>query len=204
MDTKTAIQMLDTLDKASAVLDKAAFALSRTVNDAVNDAVNDNSDDNTDNHKLKCIIMRGLPGSGKSTLADEIAVKFIAKYTGDHHRIAAVLSTDGYFTDDDGNYNFDLKKIGAAHQWNQENAYAEMHEYKTPLVIIDNTNTTAKEMRPYVMIARAAGYEVEICEVGSGLTARDLMRRNVHGVPIFTIINMRKRYEHINDIDDIC
>jgi len=154
---------------------------------------------------LKCIIVRGLPGSGKSTLADEISTTFIDEYQGDHDRIAAILSTDGYFTDDDGNYEFDMSELSNAHKWNIKNAVDEMMEYKTPLVIIDNTNTCKWEALPYVLIAETAGYDIEIREPDTEwkTNVRELMKHNKHGVPVFAIINMRKRWETDFTVDHI-
>lgn len=153
----------------------------------------------------RCIIMRGLPGSGKSTLADEIADEFITAYEGDHDRIAAILSTDGYFTDDDGYYDFNMADLPNAHKWNIKNAATELFDYQTPLVIIDNTNTRKWEALPYVLMATAAGYTVEIRETETEwkTNIRELVKRNTHGVPLFALINMRKRWETDFTIDAI-
>ena len=51
----------------------------------------------------RLIIMQGHSGSGKSTFIKEIA------RLGIHEGIA--ISTDKYFYDDEGNYNFDENKL---------------------------------------------------------------------------------------------
>ena len=59
----------------------------------------------------KLIIMRGLPGSGKSKVVREI----IAKAINDHQHSAIVCSADQFFTNPDGEYNFNPSMIAQAH-----------------------------------------------------------------------------------------
>ena len=51
-------------------------------------------------------IMRGLPGSGKSTIASRIQEQLPQ---------VQVCSADHHFIDEEGEYRFDLSKLGAAH-----------------------------------------------------------------------------------------
>jgi predicted kinase len=101
------------------------------------------------------VIMRGVSGSGKSTVARSIAKE----------RGGVVLSTDDYF-ERDGRYEFDPKMLPRYHAMNQARAEAAMARGVSP-VIIDNTNTQAWEMKPYVEAAMKHGYEVEMLEPGS-------------------------------------
>lgn len=113
---------------------------------------------------MKLILMRGVSGSGKSTLARKLAEA--------HDGI--ILSTDDYFMVD-GKYVFEARMIGVNHARNQERARMMMQE-KNPCVIIDNTNTQAWEMRPYVEAALELGYEVEIHEPDP-VPLEEIMRR---------------------------
>lgn len=129
------------------------------------------------------VILRGLPGSGKSTLARELV--------GDGH----ILSTDDYFYEN-GIYSYDITRLTDAHEWNRKRAAAAMEEKITP-VIIDNTNTQAWEMKPYLKLGKAFSYEMEILEPNTPwkYSAKELARRNDHGVPKEHIQRMKERYQ---------
>nr|XP_047904042.1 uncharacterized protein LOC106041122 isoform X4 [Anser cygnoides] len=99
------------------------------------------------------LILRGLPGSGKSTLS-----RILLGESCD----GIVLSTDDYFRQQDG-YMYNVVQLGDAHDWNQKRAKQAMEQGRSP-VIIDNTNTQAWEMKPYVEVALEKGYRVEFHE----------------------------------------
>eukprot|EP00075_Anas_platyrhynchos_P036635 XP_027325888.1 NEDD4-binding protein 2-like 2 isoform X4 [Anas platyrhynchos] len=99
------------------------------------------------------LILRGLPGSGKSTLS-----RILLGESCD----GIVLSTDDYFHQQDG-YLYNVVQLGDAHDWNQKRAQQAMEQGRSP-VIIDNTNTQAWEMKPYVEVALEKGYRVEFHE----------------------------------------
>ncbi|NXQ57699.1 N42L2 protein, partial [Anthoscopus minutus] len=99
------------------------------------------------------LILRGLPGSGKSTLSRVLLGQ---------GRDGIVLSTDDYFRQQYG-YSYNAAQLGDAHEWNQKRAKQAMEQGKSP-VIIDNTNTQAWEMKPYVEVALEKGYRVEFHE----------------------------------------
>jgi hypothetical protein len=101
--------------------------------------------------------MRGLPWTGKSTRAKELA--------GDD---GVILSTDDYWytqvkPEKPDEYSFNATLLRRAHEWNQQRAKDAIDAGK-PLVIIDNTNTTASEPKPYVEYAHGCGYEICIEE----------------------------------------
>lgn len=148
-------------------------------------------------------IMRGVSGSGKSTLAAKIAA-----ITG-----AAIASADDYFRlparggrDRDvqgarwdyeknapaqpGPYDFNPAELGFAH------AFC-MREFLDGLrwgsVVVDNTNTTAIEIAPYLLAAQAARQEVYIVHVRC--EAHTASVRNTHGVPSHAIQAMADRLE---------
>ena len=97
------------------------------------------------------IICRGVSGSGKSTLAQELG------------KGGVVLSSDDFFTTPTGEYVFDVSKLRAAHDWNQKRAEDAMRNGVSPIVI-DNTNTTAKEIFVYVKLGKTYGYDIKFAE----------------------------------------
>lgn len=114
--------------------------------------------------------MRGASGSGKSTEAIKIKEDFSCP----------ILSTDSYFIED-GVYKFDATKLGEYHAANFRRFVAQIHNGYP--AIVDNTNIRAWEFHNYIHIAYLFGFQSEIIEVHSGLTARELADRNKHGVP---------------------
>ncbi|XP_063250840.1 uncharacterized protein LOC134549206 isoform X2 [Prinia subflava] len=133
------------------------------------------------------LILRGLPGSGKSTLSRVL----LGQSCG-----GVVLSTDDYFRQWCG-YSYDAAQLGDAHEWNQKRAKQAMEQGKSP-VIIDNTNTQAWEMKPYVEVALEKGYRVEFHEPDTWwkFDPEELEKRNKHGVTREKIAQMLERYEY--------
>ena len=142
------------------------------------------------------IFVRGLPGSGKSWLAEQLK------------KDGQIFSTDDYFyLNPEGTYQWDKKKLGAAHRWNQRRVSAAV-EANIPVIIVDNTNTTLKELRSYSTSASAAfdkGYTVHVrpSESQWRLDVNECSLRNSHGVPIEAIKAMKDRYQSDIDIADI-
>uniref|UniRef100_A0A8D0HAG2 NEDD4-binding protein 2-like 2 n=1 Tax=Sphenodon punctatus TaxID=8508 RepID=A0A8D0HAG2_SPHPU len=132
-------------------------------------------------------ILRGLPGSGKTTLSRILL---------DQRHDGIVFSTDDYFRQQDG-YTYIVGQLGAAHDWNQKRAKQAMEEGRSP-IIIDNTNTQAWEMKPYVQMALGKGYQVEFHEPDTWwkFDPEELEKRNKHGVPREKIAQMLERYEY--------
>ncbi|KAM6420654.1 NEDD4-binding protein 2-like 2 isoform 2-T5 [Pluvialis apricaria] len=133
------------------------------------------------------LILRGLPGSGKSTLSRILLGQ---------SRDGIVFSTDDYFRQQDG-YTYNAAQLGDAHDWNQKRAKQAMEQGKSP-VIIDNTNTQAWEMKPYVEVALEKGYRVEFHEPDTWwkFDPEELEKRNKHGVTREKIAQMLERYEY--------
>ncbi|KAM6342404.1 NEDD4-binding protein 2-like 2 isoform 3-T3 [Podargus strigoides] len=133
------------------------------------------------------LILRGLPGSGKSTLSRILLGE---------SRDGIVFSTDDYFRQQDG-YTYNAAQLGDAHDWNQKRAKKAMEQGKSP-VIIDNTNTQAWEMKPYVEAALEKGYRVEFHEPDTWwkFDPEELEKRNKHGVTREKIAQMLERYEY--------
>lgn len=130
-------------------------------------------------------IMRGLPGSGKTTIARRLAGE-----DGVMH------AADDYFYDEDGVYRWNPSKIGAAHGQCKARTRQALEE-GVPVVVVHNTNTMRKEMKPYLDMAKEFDYMVSVVSVfDGGLTDQQLADRNSHNVPVDAIARMRKRFEH--------
>ncbi len=77
-------------------------------------------------------LLRGLPGSGKSTFANLITNEF------------SICEADKFFTDKEGNYNFDATKLSQAHSWCREQVEIrmkdnQMNEQFYPHIVVSNT-----------------------------------------------------------------
>lgn len=128
------------------------------------------------------ILLRGLPGSGKSTLARHLFPQ-------------RVFEADQYFYDHKGNYIFDAAQLHDAHKWCQSRVREAMdinketngEEYSE--IVVSNTSTTEKELKPYLDLADEYGYQVVslIVENRHG-------NKSVHNVPDETIERMKQRF----------
>jgi predicted kinase len=128
----------------------------------------------------KLFIMVGLPGSGKSTFIKDLSNP-------------VVCSADHYF-EKGGEYNFDPNKLGAAHQQAKNKCLDSMLQSK-PLVVIDNTNLTDRERKPYEEMAQKYGYDITyvVFEPDKKNIAK-LAKRNLHGVTAAKLEVMLGRY----------
>lgn len=127
-------------------------------------------------------IMRGLPGSGKSTLAKRL----IDKYNAGPDQLCA---GDLYFiSKTTGDYEFDVKKLHAAHQWALNCAQDACRKSLSP-VVIDNTNVLFWEIKPYIEIANQNGYLVILSEPRTEwkFDVNKLVQKTRHSVPRETI-----------------
>lgn len=119
------------------------------------------------------ILLRGLPGAGKTSLAEALGIR-------------AVCSADDYVTRK-GVYNWKPETVGASHDWCQRKCRRFMKK-QVDQIIIANTLTSEREMKPYQDLARQFGYMVfsVIVENRHGGT-------NTHDVPESTLEKMRNR-----------
>lgn len=120
----------------------------------------------------KLILIRGLPGSGKSTLAKRLS--------GMIH-----VEADMFFINEDGVYDWKADRLGAAHKWCQDKTAAELEAGYD--VVVSNTFTTIKELRPYFNIAAAVGVVPTVI-----IAQNDF--NNVHAVPDESLKRMRDRF----------
>lgn len=117
------------------------------------------------------IILSGISGSGKSEYARKIKAL---------NPNAVIVSADQYFTAADGSYHFDHSKLGEAHS-NCRRQFKQALETSVPLIIVDNTNTTDKEIRAYSNVGTQFGYDIQVvtltCDIDTAVA------RNRHNVP---------------------
>ena len=137
-------------------------------------------------------LMRGIPASGKSFVA-----RLIANGTD-----GIICSTDDYWSDVDGNYNFVPTKLGEAHLANQRKV-AEAMGRGEPSIIVDNTNISARDLKPYLLLANLFNYTVQLIDVGAEMETcveRNITRES-HSVPESVIRNMHYKICNEGRID---
>ena len=122
-------------------------------------------------------IIRGLPGAGKSTVARHMFNEVSQLY----------FEADQYFYDEMGNYNFDVKKLDAAHKQCFDKTEAALKDYRD--VIVSNTFTTEKEIKSYKKLADK--YEAVFISL---IVENRHGNKSVHDVPEETMKRMRNRF----------
>ena len=125
-------------------------------------------------------IVRGLPGSGKSSLAKKVT--------------ELVYSADDFFTNKKGEYNFNAKLLGKAHEWCWGKVRDAMF-IGAEAVAVANTFTQTWEAEKYYQIAEEYEYSVFVIECQNDFG-------NVHNVPQESINAMKKRWE--KDLTPLC
>ncbi|NBV51319.1 ATP-binding protein [bacterium] len=129
----------------------------------------------------RLILIRGLPGSGKSTMAKQIMNSAPNPDSFRHYE------ADMYFIDSDGVYRFNPRLLSAAHSWCQNSTEKALRAGHN--VIVSNTFTQAREIEPYLSLAKKiGGIKVEIKTATGNY-------KNVHDVPEAAIQRMRDRWE---------
>lgn len=126
------------------------------------------------------ILLRGIPGCGKSSLGEALT-------EGD--KKGKVFSADDYFTDEKGNYNFDITKRGLAHLDCHRRAEEAMISGINRILIAD-TFTRESEMKPYYDLGNKYDYRVYSVVVENRHNGK-----NVHRVPEEVIQGMRDRFK---------
>jgi len=136
----------------------------------------------------RVVILRGPSGSGKST------------YIKNNLPGAVVCSADDYHYNAAGVYDWRPANIGPSHKFCMTK-FKEALDNGDPLIVVDNTNTTLKEIEPYVKFAREYDADIEIVRLDIPL--EKLYGRNVHGVPDTTVKAMNDRMQAIPDSWDV-
>jgi predicted ABC-type ATPase len=142
----------------------------------------------------KVIILSGVSGSGKSTYVNSVLGVATEQIGGKGSRVK--VSADDFFVDKLGAYCFDPRELSAAHGQCFRNFITHLCHGES-LIVVDNTNTTACEIAPYVLGAEAWKYDVEIitlmCE--NDLDVERCAARNKHSVSLFAVQAMHKRLQ---------
>jgi predicted kinase len=94
------------------------------------------------------IILRGVSGAGKSTVADMLA-----------EGLWPVCEADKFHYTEDGVYDWKPENIQAAHTWCQSEV-KDMMGWNFRRIIVSNTSTSEKELKPYLDLAAENGYRV--------------------------------------------
>jgi predicted kinase len=107
-------------------------------------------------------LLRGISGSGKSTFIEKFKKAFPDKNI-------TVVSADHFFYTPDGQYNFDRNKLAVAHG-TCKGKFEKALQANNPIVFVDNTNLKYQEMKPYIEMAEAAGYNWNIIQIETPLS----------------------------------
>jgi len=94
-----------------------------------------------------------------------------------------------YFTDVNGEYNFNPKKLKLAHNWCLIQVQKSMVD-EEPMIVVSNTFTQEWEMKPYYELAEKYGYNVFSIIVENRHNGK-----NQHGVPDDKLTIMKNRFE---------
>lgn len=139
--------------------------------------------------------MRGIPGSGKSYAAKALFDHFTEKSMS-----VVINSTDEFFMKN-GEYKWNPASVGFAHNWNQKRTQQAMLD-KLNAIIVDNTNTTWKEIEPYARMAKDNGYFIIIVEPTTewAKDAVECSKRNQHSVPLASIEKMLARWQDTDTV----
>jgi len=114
----------------------------------------------------KLILIRAVSGAGKSTFAETFAPD------------SCICCADDYFTDGQGNYNFDASKLGQAHKACQEKYLELLDSPFIDTIVVSNTNTKESDYKFYLDEA-----EKRDIMVFSLVLENRHGNKNVHNVP---------------------
>lgn len=94
------------------------------------------------------IILRGVSGAGKSTAAKHISNGLWPIFEADQFHYV------------DGFYKWAPENVQTAHSWCQNKVKEAMESDLFHKIIVSNTSTSEKELKPYVELAEEFGYNV--------------------------------------------
>lgn len=122
------------------------------------------------------ILLRGVSGAGKSTVAEIISEGYWP-----------ICEADQYHYTENGVYDWKPENVGKAHAWCQSIVRDAMAS-NIKKIIVSNTSTTEKELKPYLTLAEEFGYQV-ISLVVENRHGND----SIHEVPQHTRDQQEKR-----------
>lgn len=124
-------------------------------------------------HDLRLLIVRGIPGSGKTTLAKKIAENLNACH----------FENDTFFTDEQGNYHFDINY----HQQAKDECLEKTKEalLAGKIVVVSNTFIKKSEMEPYIKFCDENG------DLNYAVIEMELRFDNTHNIPQ-SIVNQKE------------
>ena len=88
----------------------------------------------------------------------------------------------------DGEYRFNADLLGHAHHWCRSKVEQDMSQGQQAIVV-SNTFTTEKELKPYLALAEEFGYNVT-----SMIIEDRHFSGSIHDVPAETMQKMRDRF----------
>lgn len=128
----------------------------------------------------RVLILRGLPGSGKSSFVKEAMMLY---------ENVIVVSADDYHMID-GEYIYRQENAEKAHEVCFDNFVQAIMSEEDCTVIVDNTNTTSREIMPYYVVAKNMGAHIQVhrfwCQPEVSFD------RNIHNVPLEVISRMHE------------
>ena len=90
----------------------------------------------------KLFLIRGVSGSGKSSLSRELLLNGV---------VDTIVEADDFFYNNN-NYEFDVSKLGLAHNQCKERVISSLMEGKS--VAVSNTSTREQDVKTYQNIAK--------------------------------------------------
>jgi uridine kinase len=122
-------------------------------------------------------ILRGCSGAGKDFVTTKLTrnIGWVA------------VSADDFFTDKEGNYNWDVNKLGLAHTTCMHNFKEALKESTVTDIIVNNTNTKVKDFGYYETEAKNFDADVIFLVVENRHGGS-----NVHSVPLETLERQEK------------
>lgn len=114
----------------------------------------------------RVVVIRATSGAGKSTFAEFLESSDF------------ICCADDFFTDEQGNYNFDASKLGQAHKACQDKYLELLDSPFADTIVVSNTNTKESDYKFYLDEAEKRGIMVFslVLENRHG-------NKNIHNVP---------------------
>ena len=130
------------------------------------------------------ILLIGIPGSGKSY--------YIKQYKLSHPTTKIAVCSADHFFEKSGEYRFNPKLLGQAHDECFEKFYASLSS-NIPVIFVDNTNIIAAHRDRYIKTAYQFHYSVELIVFKPDVELS--FSRNVHNVPKEALLRMSNQMD---------